>query len=509
MRWIVAGELGKIRHRTLRGGDTSFYLDFRPNGRVWSIPDPGGCGAIRIRDEVTAARLLESIRAAVAAGRSLDQALAPYLARSAPENMITARVSHWLKHRRAHCKAGDISPTYLRELERYARADGYIPWWKGVSIFEVTYGGLEDWSQSLADQGLSGSTRRKVLGAFRTFLTWLRRRGDIDEVPEFPSVPVDEYAPTIISANAQEAILAQIPFDRRGAILAAVRLGIRPGEIRALDVDDYQEGWIMLSKAKKGPNDNAPTRGTKNRQCRRLPAPEDLQEWISWRLSRVTPQERLSGPVALFPNPTACNPEKRWIANTLREEWNRAAKAVGIRVKMYEGTKHAFASNAIAAGVDLYRLRDFLGHKDARSTERYARLADVGRLEVLRRTRDLSLACRSGDFRAENPSDDARFWRGGRDSNPYGSWLKCNGIKSLVTEQGPKIRPTSAPRTTRGPMRWIFPHGPLCRSESLVAVIAKTQPVLPIIGTGTATRGQRVDRFNGILDSRKAGSLGA
>ena len=55
------------------------------------------------------------------------------------------------------------------------------------------------------------------------------------------------------------------------------------------------------------------------------------------------------------------------------------------------------------------------------------------------------------------------WWRPQRDSNPYGSWLKCNGIKWLPTKQGSKIRPTSAPR---GPMRWIFPHGPLCRSES-------------------------------------------
>jgi hypothetical protein len=42
---------------------------------------------------------------------------------------------------------------------------------------------------------------------------------------------------------------------------------------------------------------------------------------------------------------------------------------------MYEGTKHAFASDAVARGVDLYRLRDFLGHTDARSTEKYAKLA--------------------------------------------------------------------------------------------------------------------------------------
>ncbi len=86
---------------------------------------------------------------------------------------------------------------------------------------------------------------------------------------------------------------------------------------------------------------------------------------------------------------------------------------------MYEGTKHAFASDAVGRGVDLYRLRDFLGHTDARSTERYAKLADVGKLEVLaRRNPDLSLGCRSRDFGDQNVNDDTDLWRGGRDSNP-------------------------------------------------------------------------------------------
>jgi hypothetical protein len=64
--------------------------------------------------------------------------------------------------------------------------------------------------------------------------------------------------------------------------------------------------------------------------------------------------------------------------------------------------------------------------------------------------------------------------------------------------------PRRATANSRGPMWGIFFHGPLCRSESLLSVIAKTQPVIPVIRTGTATPGQRVDRFNGILDSRKA-----
>ena len=127
----------------------------------------------------------------------------------------------------------------------------------------------------------------------------------------------------------------------------------------------------------------------------RLPVPEDLRESIEWRFSLVTPESRLRGRVPLFPNPTARNREGRWIANTLREEWNAAASSVGVRVWMYEGTKHAFASDALARGGRIHNIRDFLGHTDARSAERYAKLADVGRLDVPRRPPDLSPGCRS------------------------------------------------------------------------------------------------------------------
>ena len=157
MSWLVANELGKIRQRSLPRGKVRFYLDFRPEGRVWSVPAGRGAPPVPIRDEGLARDLLHSIRSAVLQGRTLEQALAPFLAR--PENAIRARVGHWLEKRRAHCEAGDISPTYLRELERYARAEGYFTWWGEASIFDVTYGELEDWDDSLAAQGLAASTR--------------------------------------------------------------------------------------------------------------------------------------------------------------------------------------------------------------------------------------------------------------------------------------------------------------------------------------------------------------
>ena len=183
-------------------------------------------------------------------------------------------------------------------------------------------------------------------------------------------------------------------------------------------MQDYQDGWLTVHKAIKGPNSNAPTRGTKNRGVRRLPVAQDLQAWIEWRLSHVTSEDRLRGPIALFPNPSARNGERRWIANTLREKWNRAAEGLVVRVKMYEGTEHAFASDALARGVDLHRLRDFLGHSDAHSAERYAKLAEVGRLDVPRRPPDLSLGRRGPENDEEKPFESGYLWRDGRDSNP-------------------------------------------------------------------------------------------
>jgi integrase len=248
-------------------------------------------------------------------------------------------------------------------------------------------------------------------------MSWLHRRGEIDRLPEFPEIPVDEYTPTIISGETQDLVLQAIPEDRRGGFLAAARLGLRPGEIRALDVSDYHEGWVTISKAVKGPSAHAPVRGTKTRKVRRLPVGEDLRDWIERRLASVTAQDRIRGPSPLFLNPTGRSADRRWTANALREEWNRACAQVGVRVRMYEGTKHAFASDALRRNVPKEKLQKFLGHADARSTDRYAKLADGALVDVLRPA-DLSLACRSPKNAPEKPSNDAQFWRGGRDSNP-------------------------------------------------------------------------------------------
>ena len=91
--------------------------------------------------------------------------------------------------------------------------------------------------------------------------------------------------------------------------------------------------------------------------------------------------------MALFPNPTSRNAERRWIANALREEWNRAADEAGVKVRMYEGTKHSAATAWRTSGMSLEMIQRMLRHRDSRSTERYAKLSDQALVVAFGKTR--------------------------------------------------------------------------------------------------------------------------
>jgi integrase len=60
---------------------------------------------------------------------------------------------------------------------------------------------------------------------------------------------------------------------------------------------------------------------------------------------------------------------------TVQVNFRRAAKAAGMAGLHFHDLRHSAASELINAGVDLYTVGAVLGHKDARSTKRYAHLA--------------------------------------------------------------------------------------------------------------------------------------
>jgi len=385
MAWLEMNDFGAVR----RHKDGRIYVELPKSSggerRIWSHPLAGGGRLPWTAD--SAHRALELIRSRIAQGATVEEAMAVFLPATHAVNLVLSRAAQWLSLKQHEASAGDRSPTYVRELERFLQPGGHFSWWDGRSIHDVNYAALEDWSQWLADRGLSPKTRWNVLAAFRSFLGWLYRREEIRELPrQYPWPKPPEATPAPISARTQDQILDAIPEERRGIYLAMALMGLRPGEAVALDVSDYHDGWLTVSRARKGDRLDSPIRSTKTGKVKRLPVPEELQRWIE---TYVPPERRLRGePLFLVPwSGRGFRPKGRWSGTSLRHTWITACKEVGVRVSLYVGTKHTFATDAAARGVSERALQTFLGHADVRSTRRYARLADSALLDVLRPTR--------------------------------------------------------------------------------------------------------------------------
>ncbi len=227
-----------------------------------------------------------------------------------------------------------------------------------------------------------------MLGAFRAFLRWCQRQRTLREVPAFPHVAQANYTPTILSPATQQAILDAIPEADRGAHLAMAFMGLRPGEVRALTVADYRPGdppRLSITKAVQGPGPSARVGPTKTRRNRDVPVPELVAAWIE---ARWPAEKRLAADpgAVLLPNPRS---GRRWSHWQLRERWTAACTEAGLPkpVKLYEGTKHTFATEAMERTKNERAVRDYLGHADSRSTRRYANRLDQGMLEIARRSR--------------------------------------------------------------------------------------------------------------------------
>ena len=66
-----------------------------------------------------------------------------------------------------------------------------------------------------------------------------------------------------------------------------------------------------------------------------------------------------------------------------RKAFDRLLKAAGIEHMRIHDLRHSFASLAVNSGATLYEVQDLLGHSTSQMTQRYAHLADAGRVRVV------------------------------------------------------------------------------------------------------------------------------
>jgi len=294
-------------------------------------------------------------------------------------------VDRWCKEMRERVEGKDLAPRTLKRIESYKAPGGHFSWLYEYSIYEITAGHLKDWNHWLMKRTISQNTRRHVVETMRTMFRWLHGRDELDAVPKFPVVSKKKHVPNVITPESQDVVLDAISEDRRGIYIMAVEEVFRPGELRALNIADYdfKTRTITLRHAMSGDTNAAKRKATKEEDVRVRTVTSRMADSLE---SHTPLTERLNGMRPLFVNPEGRSaPEGRYNAQALRLGWKRAAKSVDLgKVRMYEGTKHSTLTAGRQRGVPLDQLKKAAGHKSDKSTEIYAELAQEQATTALR-----------------------------------------------------------------------------------------------------------------------------
>jgi integrase len=119
------------------------------------------------------------------------------------------------------------------------------------------------------------------------------------------------------------------------------------------DAVDFSRGVVTLENTKAG------------RSTRPIPAPA---------LALLAEQSRIEGSPYVFPGRLQGKPLQE-----IQRIWYAVRTAAGLEGVRLHDLRHSVASIAAAQGHSLYMIGKLLGHKDQRSTARYAHLAEDAR----------------------------------------------------------------------------------------------------------------------------------
>lgn len=129
----------------------------------------------------------------------------------------------------------------------------------------------------------------------------------------------------------------------------ALNTGMRKSEIIHLNWDDvdFVHGMVSLKTSKNGKGRSVPLNDNAKQAFKAIP--RDING------GRV-----FTGAMK--------------ISNPFYRQFDRAVRLAGIRDFHFHDLRHTFASNLVMAGIDLYVVSKLMGHRDIKSTQRYAHL---------------------------------------------------------------------------------------------------------------------------------------
>jgi len=230
-----------------------------------------------------------------------------------------------------------------------------------VPLAQVSFREIDQFVEHQHQHDRSWATINRRLNALKHFFTFCLDQQLVRGNPVKPShfVRRGHPLPKALSRDHVQRLFAQIthPMDH-ALFLIMLRCGLRVSEVAHLQLDhiDWEQQALQIVQGK----------GRKDRRVYLSPdAIASLKECVAQH-----PDACAHGSV--FWNRK--RPRQPLSIKAIQKKMERYAKAAGILASCHS-LRHTFASNLLEHGAEVVTIRDFLGHSQIASSERYAKVS--------------------------------------------------------------------------------------------------------------------------------------
>jgi len=357
-------EYGKVRSRgreTGKGPRVYWFIDWSPELRG---PDRylRGFRGKPFRDEADAERTRERV-CQDATRLPLAEAVELYRRPQAQKSLVTRLAAEWLAAVQVEPSSKTGRPISPYTLIGYrAVVENHMAFWKGAQVREVTAPSLRQWVTWMRAKGIEAKTIRNALVPLRGVVRRYREENPDMPEPVWPTIATPKKKRKPMTLADILRALEHMPEERLGLYLAMMYTSCRPGEARALRMQDYDFGTGTLTievAAKTRSGANPKVGDTKNTERGSYALPDDLRAWVlKWR-----GDARLDRTAPLFPNPETGN---MWGHGAVLKWWRRACESAQVEYTgPYFATKHSPGTALLEAGLSREDLQAAFRHRAA------------------------------------------------------------------------------------------------------------------------------------------------
>jgi site-specific recombinase XerD len=230
-----------------------------------------------------------------------------------------------------------------------------------VPLAHVSFREVDQFVETQHQHSRSWATINRRLNALKHFFDYCLDQQLITGNPVKPShfVRRGRPLPKALSREQVQRLFAQIdhPMDR-ALFLVMLRCGLRVSEAAQLKLEhiDWEQQALTIVQG-KGRKDRrvylSPDAVASVRQCLEQHPGARAQGYVFWNRKRQT------RPLSV---------------KAIQKKMERYAKAAGLTASCHS-LRHTFASNLLEHGAEVVAIRDFLGHSQLSSSERYAKIS--------------------------------------------------------------------------------------------------------------------------------------